>query len=1408
AVAPGAAVIIVGSHQDQLAKHKNYRQISEHLQNLIYKRFMDTSYSEKVGYPKVIGTKDHLMLQQRIPAKYIYLEEAISLIVEERRLMNKNPVLKLKEYTEVIKVAFQRLERPKFRDDFELLQATKFLHENGVVLHYDDTCLSDLYFLDPQWLCDLLAHIITIEQINGFARHGIMRIEDLYLLFKGEIFETTDVCSYIIDLLRKFEVAVTWDNQNILIPPLLPSEGQFKLLNINKRSSRIPIIPYTKIVQLKSYKNLHDFNTSLNDTISQSKMNSLQLKHLIRVDNEQQYIYRLYQIAFIPSCFWPRLITRLLADTQLRACLTTYFITDLTMLNTNQWTMDRIKTILLNESNWYCWQTGLELRYHDCCLIRIKEVLFEPIVSSLTTATTTYQQENEKEEHDQQLNTVLGYPYRNMIFKFDTDEELNKQIIATNGSLIEICVYNTNLQLIMDYNLNQQDKDQLYVYSSFNNSLDLHINKNYSRSTDHLDVDNENFLTSRSQSDPPLLSSTNTPFIITLNVQLSTIAKILMNLTDNIDTLLEDWYPEMGTRFVQNSKGDYLVYRFIPCHKCLNESVEDKQNSNVTLTSSPSWNLVVSDSKYNVTLFSPEQGVKFHANSEIDRTRQLSKKIRKYELNESFLCHAFWIEHVIFNYLEKKPILCEKHGEIDYSTIAPDFSMRQYIEIAVKALVPVDTSNILTDSSKNDDNEDINTDKSKKLSLRNIRKEWNLNPMRSACKAYIASRQELSILLALNRHENIVPLLGLCPKPLSLILECAPYGSLDNILSEYKRMNTSLTFSTYQKLIVQIASALAHLHKHYIIYRDLKSENVLVWSLPMPHMPSKGQVLVKLSDYSISRALLPSVGTKGFAGTEGYIAPEIIRFNGEELYTEKADIFSFAMLMYELLTLEHPFRRNGKEHVRDLILQSWRPSLTQQELASPTLILDLMISCWAESPYDRPSAEDIYNISRKFEFRHLMDVVELSNKENYNEHLPLAVITFRDDIDNDDVDDEYEEDQMALPSADVWIVQHSKQELESSLIVFAYDKYNAVHERYINVCGCEIRAIHVHNQRYVILADILNCLYIFCSKTFVKLHQSILIHHHSNAQPVHMISLNEQQPLLSSIVYLLLSDNSIYSLDLLILLRNQIDASELGYRYIMNIALPTFKITALPTPSGRNVEIWAGCSLGNIRIIDVRTAQLSVQLSHQYQYGGGQTAVHLLCSNKESQYQYFVWTAMKTGCFVYVWNHLSRRIVNHIDCEKVIKQNGNDSNEMIMIDSLLPYRTFLFIGCSTGHILVVKAINVQPLTIFHAHDRNVMNIFPLSSQSSRPIIDLTIHTRQQLSQFKQLQERFEQQWKPKQQNQQRLDESKNDDSSDEISYILTYGCGAQPYQSIPQLTYGKDTIYLTTWSLEDFTTDS
>lgn len=135
---------------------------------------------------------------------------------------------------------------------------------------------------------------------------------------------------------------------------------------------------------------------------------------------------------------------------------------------------------------------------------------------------------------------------------------------------------------------------------------------------------------------------------------------------------------------------------------------------------------------------------------------------------------------------------------------------------------------------------------------------------------------------------------------------------------------------------------------------------------------------IKIADYGISRQTAPS-GSKGFGGTEGFMAPEIIRYNGEEEYTEKVDCFSFGMFIYENISLRQPFE--GYESIKECILEGNRPALTQRETQFPTYCLDLMLLCWDELPKKRPSASQIVSILTAPEFIHLLDVIALPHSD-------------------------------------------------------------------------------------------------------------------------------------------------------------------------------------------------------------------------------------------------------------------------------------------------------------------------------------------------------------------------------------------------------------------------------------------
>ncbi|XP_039980323.1 leucine-rich repeat serine/threonine-protein kinase 1 isoform X2 [Xiphias gladius] len=219
-----------------------------------------------------------------------------------------------------------------------------------------------------------------------------------------------------------------------------------------------------------------------------------------------------------------------------------------------------------------------------------------------------------------------------------------------------------------------------------------------------------------------------------------------------------------------------------------------------------------------------------------------------------------------------------------------------------------------------------------------------------ACRSFSEFRQEASMLHSL-QHPCIVSLVGISIHPLCFALQLAPLGSLNTVLEEkhkgkgskYMPLGHMLTF----RVAYQIAAGLAYLHRKSIIFCDLKSDNILVWSLQV-----QDPVNIKLSDYGISRQSFHE-GALGVEGTPGYQAPEI---RPGIVYDEKVDVFSYGMVLYELLSGQRPALGQHQLQIAKKLSKGIRPVLGSPEEVQFHCLHSLLTECWDTKPEKRPMA--------------------------------------------------------------------------------------------------------------------------------------------------------------------------------------------------------------------------------------------------------------------------------------------------------------------------------------------------------------------------------------------------------------------------------------------------------------------
>ena len=194
---------------------------------------------------------------------------------------------------------------------------------------------------------------------------------------------------------------------------------------------------------------------------------------------------------------------------------------------------------------------------------------------------------------------------------------------------------------------------------------------------------------------------------------------------------------------------------------------------------------------------------------------------------------------------------------------------------------------------------------------------------------------EIRLLYSLNNPNIIYYYDAFYDEPtrsLNIIMEFADDGDLSGKIKEIKMKNERFSEETIWNWIIQILEGIKYLHNSKIMHRDLKCANLF--------LNKKG--IIKIGDLNVSK-LTECGHAKTQTGTPYYCAPEIWK---DEEYDYKCDIWSIGCIIYELCTLEPPFRGTSLKELASNVLKGiYKPisgnySKDLNDIINRMLILD------------------------------------------------------------------------------------------------------------------------------------------------------------------------------------------------------------------------------------------------------------------------------------------------------------------------------------------------------------------------------------------------------------------------------------------------------------------------------------
>ncbi|XP_047947807.1 uncharacterized protein LOC125193911 [Salvia hispanica] len=210
--------------------------------------------------------------------------------------------------------------------------------------------------------------------------------------------------------------------------------------------------------------------------------------------------------------------------------------------------------------------------------------------------------------------------------------------------------------------------------------------------------------------------------------------------------------------------------------------------------------------------------------------------------------------------------------------------------------------------------------------------------------------READILSKLH-HPNVVAFYGVVQDgpggTLATVAEFMVDGSLRHVLLRKDRH-----LDRRKRLIIAMDAAfgMEYLHSKNIVHFDLKCDNLLV-NLKDPSRP-----ICKVGDFGLSKIKRNTLVSGGVRGTLPWMAPELLNGSSSKV-SEKVDVFSFGIVLWEILTGEEPYANmHYGAIIGGIVNNTLRPTIPSY---CDSEWRQLMEQCWAPNPVMRPSFTEI-----------------------------------------------------------------------------------------------------------------------------------------------------------------------------------------------------------------------------------------------------------------------------------------------------------------------------------------------------------------------------------------------------------------------------------------------------------------